>query len=160
MAELLLAYSPLQSGYSVDHAARVEEQILAHGLPRYRRVAHGGPHKVVVNWKTKARGYEYLMSFYNQWADNPNQPFKALLLIGNGRLEEYECTFAGGQPPKLNGQNGPNFTMSAEFYANPLPRSIDWEKYVLALKQDDPFGAANALERLVNKTLPKAWGDV
>lgn len=156
MAELLLAYTPLQSGYSVDLAPAAIEQMLEGGLPRYRRVPRG-PHKVVVNWKVKSEGVTYLNYFYNVWADNPNQPFKALLSIDGGELMEYECTFAGANPPKRTSQLGPNFNITAEFYVNPLPRNINWEKFVVALGKNDPFKAKNALEKLVNETLPKRW---
>lgn len=157
--DLVLAYCPLQNGYSVNKAPMAQEQILDGGLPRYRRLPQG-PHKVAVNWIVKKAGFEYLNAFYNLWSDNPNQPFQAALLIDHGRLTAYECSFAGGMPPRLDRKNGEMFYVSAEFYVNPLPRNIDWDTFVVALGKNDPFEAQNALEKLVNKTLPEVWGNL
>lgn len=160
MSELVLAYCPLQSGYSVEPASSVTEITLPGGAPRYRRGPPNEQHKVSVSWKVKSHGVAYLNAFHREWSRNPNQPFKALLSIDSGELQEYECYFVGGKAPRRTGQQGPNFQISAEFWATLLPQDIEWDRFILAMGRDDPMQAKNALERLANVTLPKHWGNL
>lgn len=156
-AQLQLAYCPRQSGYSVQRGSTVISQALDGGLPRNRKDIKRASHTVQVNWVVKKGGFEYLNAFYNVWSDNPSLPFKALLKIDSGRMEEYECYFADGMPPELMSIDGPIYNISAMFTVKALPRVRDWEDLVIELKQEDAYDFTNLLEHIVNVVMPEKF---
>lgn len=155
-----MMYCSTQSGYSAQLGDDVTMVDLPGGAPRFRRSINGTYHTVNVQWILGPKGFEYLTAFYRRWKRNPNKPFLAKLCVDAPLVEDYKCHFSSS--PTINGKQGKFFTITAQLRVRPLETSDALDDLIVEAGNQghslsDLF---DPLDKLVNKDLPNALGDV
>jgi hypothetical protein len=112
MAKLHL--TPENNSYSVERHPETISARVGGGPSRYRRDILGNVFDVEVSFILDAEEYDYLMAFYRTATIHGSIPFEIDLITDSSGISEKTAYFAGGQPPKLTGQRGLAYYVSAQ----------------------------------------------
>jgi hypothetical protein len=152
---------PLLAGYSFTPGQNILEQQLAGGMPRQRRnfIGSVGVANVSVFCRNELE-IEYFWAFWRKKDRNP-QSWLWALKTDSYKMEEHECRFMLGQTPQESERQGNKIKYSFQVWVKPLNRSASYDDDVVEAWQlgINP-NVANALEVLVNVTLPNALENV
>lgn len=146
-----VALCPSQDGYSVQTGLDVMIQETEGGNNRYRKVFKKSSHSVNLAWKTDAKGYSYLMAFYQHWQNVEDEYFLADLIIDSGDLQEYRCNFTSSL--SLNSVQGHLYQSSITLEARASNRNADDDEVIAEF-----WDIFNPLNILANKALPDGLG--
>lgn len=115
-----LSFTPVRDSYTLVPAYNTVESRLDGGKSRKRRDFLGGIHVITPTWVLKGTEYTSFMGFFNEEVLDGSLQFIGNFLTTVGITCEHKCTVIGGQP-KLTGQSGDAFFVSATLEVTPNP---------------------------------------
>lgn len=131
MALPKLLLTPQRDNYSWTPGVTNIYVELDGGAPRVRADKIGANATVSVSWILSNADYNYLMAFYRTAVGAGSLPFTIDLIYDTAELVEYEARFIENGP-KLTGESGQIFFVSAQLSITPLPHSEADDLLVLA----------------------------